>query len=245
LKYCEHGYQTDPKTGCQTCICNETPFCVFALDKDTTSVASRPADGTATSTAVAVAFTDVCRLDCKYGYIKDVRGCPTCACAPTPVECFCVKPLSYSPFKCSDGSFTYLTDVCAKTLDGKCAYRERRCPIIIVIRVDSELSDAEKAFIFDTIVRYSGTVSELDVKIEKSINPDTNKVEYRVIIESDAISRDDASGNEMATNIQNDGAISSKGGSAFVLSDSGASGNTSFASVIVVPILGALLSFLF
>jgi len=232
FRYCENGYQTDPNTGCQTCLCNEKPNCVIAVDANRTNVAG-------------VSFADVCKLLCTNGFERDpITGCERCVCRPATTECNCVEPANYVARKCSDGSSTFIDKtVCVKTADGKCAYRERRCPIIIVIRVDSELTEVEKAFIFGTIIRYSGTVSEVDIKIERTVDSATNKIEYRVSIQYDALPENDAKGETMARDIAEDPAVTNRGGTSFVLSDS--SPTTSFASVIFVPIFGALISLLF
>jgi hypothetical protein len=161
---CKYGLKRDVKTGCPICVCNEFPY-------DCNVYYKTDANGTATTTTASLTIREKCALDCTYGFVKDDRGCDTCVCKKPDDVCVCTKPASYTPRICRDGSPTYITDSCVRTATG-CAYRERICPLVIVIKVDTAFTAAELQALFDSIIRYSGTVGEADVTIKKEVTAD-------------------------------------------------------------------------
>jgi hypothetical protein len=233
-RYCEFGFKRDISTGCPVCTCNvDETHCNVYVKAD--------ANGTATDTTASLTFRERCALNCENGFVKDDRGCDTCVCRKPEDACECTKPTNFVPLTCRDGSKTFVTDVCAKTATG-CAYRVRECPLVIVIKVDTAFTVAELQALFDSVIRYAGTVGEDDVSIEKRTNSD-GKIEYLISYERDTVPESDANGDPIAERIGKDETVSSRGGVSYVLSDTAAGTNTSFASVLIVPVL-ALLSLL-
>jgi len=117
-RYCEYGYQYDPKTGCPTCNCNEKPICPL--------------------TFVA------CNLKCENGFVYE-NGCPTCRCNDIK-PCTCDGSVSKDRISCPDGNtYPIFLDICARTSDNKCYYVQKRCPIGITVTLSRALTDAEVA----------------------------------------------------------------------------------------------------
>jgi hypothetical protein len=250
-RICEHGYQNDPKTGCPVCLCNEKPTdCYLYVKVDATANSTGTGTTTTaatTSTTASLTFKEVCSLDCVNGYYKDDRGCDTCYCLKDEDVCTC-KPTDYIPIKCKDGSVTYLYEPCTKNpVDGNCYLQERKCPIVIIIEFPASLTKEELQKIYDGILRYSGTVAEKDVTLTEEIQKN-GTVKYTISYERDSLPASDASGVPIAERLSKDETVASKGGVVFVENDSiiGGNGspNTSFASLLVVPFLGALISLL-
>jgi hypothetical protein len=242
---CVYGYQEDVKTGCQVCLCNEKPIDCYLYVKSDANANGTTTTNTATTTATAsLTFQEVCALDCVNGYYKDDRGCDICYCLKPEDVCNCVKPADFVPTKCRDGSVTYLTDKCdVNSKEGYCL--ESRCRLYLAIYVNSSLTTDELQKLYDGILRYSGTVAESDVTIDKEILANGTVV-YTVTIQRDALPTDEASGEPIAERLAKDEAVASKGGVTYVLSDSVSttSPNTGFASLLVVPFLGVLISLL-
>jgi hypothetical protein len=251
IRTCDFGFQIDPKTGCQTSLCNEKPYNCYLYVKADANVNGTTSTGTATGAATTTVtatqpFVDTCALDCVNKYIKDENGCDTCACNPLDIcnATNCVKPAGFTPIKCRDGSVTYVTEKCAKNADGVCTYQIRQCPLYLSIKLNFTLTAEELQKIYDSIIRYAGTIAEVDATIEKKTLVD-GRIEYTIVYKRDALPADDASGAPIAARIAKDDLIASKGGEVTVLSDSLINTPSGFASLLVVPLLGALISLLF
>jgi len=143
-RYCQYGFQYDPKTGCQTCLCNEKPFCPLGVD------------------AAAV-----CNLKCDKGIVYD-NGCPTCRCNEVePCSCT-VKPTTEARL-CPDGvTQTRYTDVCQRDANNVCSFVQTKCPYGITITVKGTLTEADLA----AIKAKAGVTNPDDLRVEKIDNGD-------------------------------------------------------------------------
>ncbi|MFN7131102.1 MAG: hypothetical protein ACK4N5_03415 [Myxococcales bacterium] len=103
--FCEHGFQKDPATGCEMCVCNDPPppgdrcqgldeqSCIANSACEPQYSAPPPADFCMPMPGSYVGCksrqtqgcSDVmCTMYCEYGFQKDTNGCEICACNPAP-----------------------------------------------------------------------------------------------------------------------------------------------------------------
>jgi hypothetical protein len=143
-RFCEFGYQYDPKTGCQTCLCNEKPICPLGVDTSA-----------------------ICNLKCEKGIVYE-NGCPTCRCNEVePCKCD-VKPTTEARL-CPDGvTQTRYTDVCQRDANNVCSFVQTKCPYGITITVKGTLTEDDIA----AIKAKAGVTNSDDLRVEKVDNGD-------------------------------------------------------------------------
>jgi len=221
-RYCPYGFAKDISTGCPKCICADKPVCATG--------------GVAGDSLSAPNF---CPLKCLKGYELDKYGCPTCTCLPVP-PCSCGdRPKDV--IKCADGNTYDRYTVCKTDADNKCYYVERKCPIIVEIKLNAgvTLTDADTTKLIADL-KASFYLPDSDITIEPIKNSDGTVTTFKIFISADAVPVD-----KKPEDVRDQTTISLKAtgkeGQAYLLESNS---QNSFGPIIVVPIIG-LFSLLF